>query len=134
MECALQGWLSPQRISPRQREALLSLLDSPEPTSAREQARELGLSAEFPVHATLIALLSHLEMTEEEATGHWHGIFLRREELTWRLGRDPGTRVAALDYLVNEERLISCPKIVDESALEQAERVAEADGLTGLPN
>jgi diguanylate cyclase (GGDEF)-like protein len=130
----LQGWLSPHRISPRQREALFSLLDSAEPSSAAAGARDLGLAEHFPVHAALIAILSHLEMAEDEAAGHWRAIALRREELTWRLGRDPGTRVAALDYLVNEKRLLSRPKIVDESAMEIAESAATADGLTGLPN
>ena len=130
----MQGWLSPHRISPRQREALFSLLDSPEPSSAAAKARDLGLAEPFPVHATLLAFLCHLDMTEDEAAGHWRAIALRREELTWRLGRDPGTRVAAMDYLMNEQRLLTCPKIVDESAMEMAESAAEADGLTGLPN
>jgi diguanylate cyclase (GGDEF)-like protein len=130
----LQGWLSPHRISPRQREALFSLLDSPEPSSAAAKARDLGLAEQFPVHATLIAFLCHLEMTEDEAAVHWRAIALRREELTWRLGRDPGTRVAAMDYLMNEERLLTRPKIVDESAMDMAESAAEADGLTGLPS
>lgn len=130
----MQGWLSPHRISPSQREALVSLLDSPEPSTAAARARELGLADHFPVHATLIAFLCHLEMTEEEAAAHWLAIALRREELTWRLGRDPGTRVAAMDYLMNEQRLLSRPKVVDESAMEIAESAADADGLTGLPN
>ncbi len=130
----MQGWLSPHRISPRQREALFSLLDSPEPSTAAARARDFGLADQFPVHATLISFLSHLEMKEDEAAGHWHAIALRREELTWRLGRDPGTRVAAMDYLMNEQRLLSRPKFVDESAMEIAESAADADGLTGLPN
>jgi len=130
----LQGWLSPHRISPRQREALISLLDAPEPSTAAAAARDLGFADHFPVHATLIAFLCHLEMTEEEAAGHWRGIALRREELTWRLGRDPGTRVAAMDYLMNDQRMLSRPKVVDESAMEIAESAADADGLTGLPN
>jgi len=130
----LQGWLSPQRISPRQREALISLLDAPEPSTAATAARDLGLSDHFPVHATLIAFLCHLEMTEHEAAGHWRAIALRREELTWRLGRDPGTRVAAMDYLMNDQQMLSRPKIVDESAMEIAQSAADADGLTGLPH
>jgi diguanylate cyclase (GGDEF)-like protein len=128
----VQGWLSPHRISPKTREALLSLLDSRETQAAMESLQDLGLSEDFPVHATLISLLSHLEMGEAEAAEHWCAIALRREELTWRLGRDPGTRVAAMDYFLNEQKLLSRPTVVDESALDRAAGTAEADGLTGL--
>lgn len=130
----MQGWLSSHRISPSQREALLSLLDIPAPTSARGEATGLGFPASFPVHATLIALLTHLEMEEEEAALHWRALSLHREELTWRLGRDPGTRVAAFDYFVNREKLLARPQIVDESVLDRAEQTAEGDGITGLPH
>jgi diguanylate cyclase (GGDEF)-like protein len=130
----LQGWLSSHRISPGQREALLSLLDIPAPTSARGEATALGFPSSFPVHATLIALLTHLEMDEEEAALHWRALSLHRKELTWRLGRDPGTRVAAFDYFVNQERLLARPQIVDESVLDRAEQAAEGDGITGLPH
>ncbi|PYQ14289.1 MAG: hypothetical protein DMH00_02190 [Acidobacteria bacterium] len=130
----MQGWLSPHRISPRQREELLTLLDSPEPSSAREKCSAMGLADDFPLHATLIGLLTHLDMTEEEAARHWRAIALHREELTWRIARDPGTRVAALDYFMNREKCLVRPKLVDEWALEQAERTAESDGLTGLAN
>jgi diguanylate cyclase (GGDEF)-like protein len=94
----------------------------------------MGLPQDFPVHAALIALLSHLEMTEDEATGHWQALHTRRAELTLLLGRDPGLRVVALDYFTNEKRLLFRPKIVDEAAMEIAESAAAADGLTGLPN
>jgi len=94
----------------------------------------MGLPEQFPIHAALIALLSHLEMTEEEAAEHWNALRSRQADLMDRLGRDPGIRVAALDYFTSERRLLSRPKIVDESAMEIAETSAEADGLTGLPN
>src|SRR5262245_19540594 len=130
MECALQGWFHPQRISPTQIEALQSLLDTP---GAFPDLDGLRLPDDFPVHSALISLLCDLRMGEEEARGHWQAIGLHREELTWRLGRDPGVRVAALDHFVNRERLLSNPKAVDESSFERAARAAEADGLTGLP-
>jgi diguanylate cyclase (GGDEF)-like protein len=109
-------------------------LDTAASSSARGGATALGFSASFPVHATLIALLTHLEMEEEEAALHWRALSLHREELTWRLGRDPGTRVAAFDYFVNRERFLAQPQIVDESVLDRAEQVAESDGVTGLPH
>jgi diguanylate cyclase (GGDEF)-like protein len=129
MECALQGWFHPQRISPTQIEALQSLLDAP---GAFPDPAELRLPDEFPVHSALISLLCNLRMGEEEARSHWQAIGLHREELTWRLGRDPGVRVAALDHFVNREPLLLSPKVIEESSFERTARTAEADGMTGL--
>ena len=130
MECALLGWFHPQRISPTQIEALQSLLET---SGTSPDLTGLHLPDDFPVHSALISLLCDLRMGEEEARSHWQAIALHREELTWRLGRDPGIRVAALDHFVNRECLLNSPKVVDESSFDRAARSAEADGLTGLP-
>ena len=125
----MQGWFHPHRISPTQIEALQTLIDSPGPSLTVD---ELQLPKGFPVHSALISLVCNLRMAEEEARSHWQAIALHREELSWRLGRDPGVRVAALDHFVNRERLLSSPKMVDEGSFERAARSAEADGVTGL--
>ncbi len=128
MECALQGWFHPHRISPTQIEALQTLIDSTRPLDIDD----LQLPDGFPVHSALISLVCNLRMAEEEARSHWEAIALHREELSWRLGRDPGIRVAAMDHFVNRECLLSSPKMVDEGSFERTARSAEADGVTGL--
>ena len=50
------------------------------------------------------------------------------------LGRDPGLRVAILDYFVNVSRELRNPKIIEISMYERTERSAVSDGLTGLYN
>ena len=58
-----------------------------------------------------------------------HRVSMRRA-----LGRDPGLRVAILDYFVNVSRELRNPKVIEISIFERTERSAVSDGLTGLFN
>jgi diguanylate cyclase (GGDEF)-like protein len=51
-----------------------------------------------------------------------------------RLGRDPGLRVALLDYFVNVSGELHNPKVIELAIYERTERSAVTDGLTGLYN
>ena len=50
------------------------------------------------------------------------------------LGRDPGLRVAILDYFVNVSHELRNPKMIEIAIYERTERSAVTDGLTGLYN
>ena len=86
------------------------------------------------IHSALLAVLAHLDFPEAEARRHWQRIRSHRQRLTEQLGRDPGLRVALLDYFANVERRLRNPKVIEVAAYERTERSAVTDGLTGLFN
>jgi len=104
--------------------------------------REEVLLAEFerkkvpgdPLYSSLLYLLTHLNFTERRAARHWKRIVAHRAALREVLGRDPGLRVAILDYFVNVCRELKNPKVIELASYERTERSAVTDGLTGLYN
>jgi diguanylate cyclase (GGDEF)-like protein len=115
-----------------------SLLDFLEAGPGREEA----LLAEFerkkapgdPLYSSLLYLLTHLNFTERRAARHWKQISAHRAKVGKALGRDPGLRVAILDYFVNVCRELKNPKVIELASYERTERSAVTDGLTGLYN
>ncbi len=87
-----------------------------------------------PLYSSLLYLLTHLDFTERQAARHWKRVAAHRGEMSRAMGRDPGVRVAILDYFVNVSRELRNPKIIEISMFERTERSAVTDGLTGLYN
>jgi len=87
-----------------------------------------------PLYSSLFYLLTHLDFTERQAARHWKRVAVHREGMRRAMGRDPGLRVAILDYFVNVSRELRNPKIIEISIFERTERSAVTDGLTGLFN
>jgi len=87
-----------------------------------------------PLYSSLLYLLTHLNFTERRAARHWKRIVEHRVGLGKALGRDPGLRVAILDYFVNVCRELKNPKVIELASYERTERSAVTDGLTGLYN
>jgi diguanylate cyclase (GGDEF)-like protein len=104
--------------------------------------REEELLADFerrrgpgdPLYSSLLYLLTHLDFTERLAARHWKRVAAHRAEMSRAMGRDPGLRVAILDYFVNVSRDLRNPKVIEISMFERTERSAVTDGLTGLFN
>jgi len=117
------------------RQSLLEFLDA-------GPGREDELLEEFerrrgpddPLYSSLLYLLTHLDFTERQASRHWKRVAAHRGEMSRAMGRDPGLRVAILDYFVNVSRELRNPKIIEISMFERTERSAVTDGLTGLYN
>ena len=115
-----------------------SLLEFLEAGPGREEA----LLEEFerkkdegdPLYSSLLYLLTHLNFTERKATGHWKRVVAHREGMRSAMGRDPGLRVAILDYFVNVSHDLRNPKVIEIAMYERTERSAVSDGLTGLFN
>ncbi len=128
----MHAWLPPGRPDPRTREELQSLLEASSPTAESamliEQTARKGGS---PLYASLLGLLLPIELPEDEAARHWKSLWVHREDLAARLGRDPGLRVAALDYFLHRERLLVRPVFLDGGA-ERLLGSAWRDSLTGL--
>jgi diguanylate cyclase (GGDEF)-like protein len=117
------------------RQSLLELLEA-------GPAHEEKLLAEFerrkgegdPLYSSLLYLLAHLNFTERRAAHHWKRILAHREHMRGKLGREPGLRVALLDYFLNVSGELRNPKMIEISIYERTERSAVTDGLTGLYN
>jgi diguanylate cyclase (GGDEF)-like protein len=87
-----------------------------------------------PLYSSLLYLLTHLNFTERQATRTWKKVVTHRDGMRETLGRDPGLRVAILDYFVNVSRELKNPKVIELAIYERTERSAVTDGLTGLYN
>jgi diguanylate cyclase (GGDEF)-like protein len=117
------------------RQSLLRLLESSPPHEERLLAQfETQSSEGNAVYSALLFILTHLSFSEGEARKHWRRVVAHRDLLRMELGRDPGLRVALLDYFVNVSRELRNPKVIEISIYERTERSAVTDGLTGLYN
>ncbi len=99
-----------------------------------DRLREIRSREGVSTCSSLVHLLANLSLREEEAEALLVGLLDHREEMRTRLGRDPGMRVAAIDYLTNVRELLTNPTIVELSQLRRTERSAFIDHLTGLNN
>lgn len=130
----MRAWLAPQRLDPRTREELLALLEAPLPPreALRLRLEEISRQHGAPIHRALLGLIIHADMSEAEAFAHWGLLCDHRKELALRLGRDPGIRLAALDYFSRDSVFLARPVLVDDAVMERHSRSASRDGLTGL--
>jgi diguanylate cyclase (GGDEF)-like protein len=97
----------------------------------------MGLPRRDRFYATRLRQLAHLEIDEMHAAALYRNVAVHRREMSDRLGRDVGQRVALLDYIVNVEPQLAEPQIIGRTALEaMAHRadLADKDAVTGLQN
>jgi len=124
------------RLGDRARSKLMNLLsdDHPDPGRWVSRLRSLSDLENTPVFANAVKFLFHLKVDDAEAELLLDRVLEHRRSLMRELGRDPGLRVAAMDYLSNIERRYENPKIVEMDEFEETERSARIDALTGLSN
>jgi diguanylate cyclase (GGDEF)-like protein len=127
--------LRPPAPDPRLRQSLLRLLAA----TARNEERflralERRAATGGPLYSTLLFVLAHLSFTEPEAERHFQRVLVHRDTLRRDLGRDPGLRVAVLDYFQNVDRELRNPLVIEHTLFESTERSAVTDGLTGVFN
>jgi diguanylate cyclase (GGDEF)-like protein len=124
------------RLGDRARVKLMNLLSDDHPDPVRWVGRLKSLSdlENTPVFASAVRFLFHLKVDDDEAELLLERVLDHRSALSRDLGRDPGLRVAAMDYLSNIERRYENPKIVEMDEFEETERSARTDALTGLSN
>jgi diguanylate cyclase (GGDEF)-like protein len=117
------------------RQSLLEFLEAgPGQEEALLEQFERKKSQGDPLYSSLLYLLTHLNFTERQAARHWKKIVKHRDTLRTAIGRDPGLRVAILDYFTNVSRELRNPKMIELANYERTERSAVTDGLTGLYN
>jgi len=124
------------RLGDRARSKLIRLLsdDHPEPGPWVGRLKSLSDLENAPVFANAVRFLFHLKLDDAEAEVLLDRVLAHRRALTAGLGRDPGLRVAAMDYLSNIEKRYRNPKIVEMREFEETEKSARTDTLTGLAN
>lgn len=124
------------RLADRARRRLARTLEEPgvEPIRRIERLRAWGEHEGVAPFAQAVRTLFHLELDDEDARHLVERVLAHRAGLAQALGRDPGLAVAAADYLVNVERRIQQPTLVEMDAWERTSRSARTDALTGLAN
>jgi diguanylate cyclase (GGDEF)-like protein len=124
------------RLNDRARERLHDLLvdDRADGAGLMAGLRELREAEGVSACSAALSLLAHLEIPEIQAERLLDDLLRHRADVTGALGRDPGLRVAAIDYLSNVKKLLANPAIVERSRLERTERSAVTDSLTRLYN
>jgi two-component system cell cycle response regulator len=124
------------RLGERARGKLFDLLSDDRADSRHliTRLKSLREMEGVPVFATALRFLSHLEMEDGEAERLLERVLLHRASIARTLGRDPGVRVAMMDFLSNVERRLVNPKIVEMADFEETARSASTDALTGLGN
>lgn len=83
---------------------------------------------------TLQRVFPHARFTEREAADRAAAIEEHRRQLVTRLGRNVGSVVAAVDYMLNISGDLIAPTIVEHEALTLLEHRSITDPLTGLFN
>jgi len=123
-------------LADRTRQRLLALLadDRPEPGTLTGRLREIRELDGVPAFGGAMHLLAGLELSDRIAEKLLADILAHRGALSGKLDRDPGLRVAAVDFLCNIEPRMTHPVIIEQSRLEETERSAVTDPLTGLYN
>jgi diguanylate cyclase (GGDEF)-like protein len=117
------------------RQSLLRVLRNTGVAERRALARvEATAKPGQPVFSTLLSLLTHLDFPEAAARRHWQKVRAHQASLRRSLKRDPGLRVALLDYFVNQTRVLRNPKVIEMALYQRTEQTALGDPLTGLFN
>ena len=86
------------------------------------------------LYVDLLYLLTHRRFSPDEAQEMWRGIIEHKRGLESQLGRDPGVRLSALDYLQNVRKVIRSPRLIDRGDFEEVMNSVSTDPLTGLYN
>ena len=97
------------RLSEEVRKRLDALLADDRCDGERLMARlrDLREVEGIRAHSLALRLLAHLEIPEVQAERLLADLVRHRGEVTRALGRDPGLRVAAIDYLSNVKKLLT---------------------------
>jgi diguanylate cyclase (GGDEF)-like protein len=124
------------RLAERARRRLVQVLEDDRPEPARWLSRLRAWSDEEaqPAFSHCVRLLFHLELPDGEAEALMANVLAHRASIAKALRRDPGLRVAGVDFLSNVDVRLANPKIVEMEDFERTERRARTDVLTGLQN
>lgn len=93
-----------------------------------------GTLEKCPAFGAALDHLFHIEIGEAEARELVMRLLSHRDRLRAVLGRDPGLRVAGIDFFTNVEARLHNPVVLEGDDWERTSRSAREDPLTGLKN
>ena len=114
------------------KDILTEVLSTPE--AARDAADLIESNQGQEILPELIWNLTTQRCDPADTERIWEGIVTHNEELTSKLGRNPGLRVAALDYFSNVLGREAHPQSAHPELIEHLFQQATNDALTGLAN
>lgn len=86
------------------------------------------------IYSAVINFLTGLDVSEEEAKEHYFKILEHKFDISEKLQRDVGFRVAALDYLYNNKHLLKNPRFVEIDFFEKILSLSKEDTKLGCYN
>jgi diguanylate cyclase (GGDEF)-like protein len=95
---------------------------------------ELRTLEGLPAFSAALSQLAHIDLQEDAAEQLLVDLLEHRRKMTISLERDPGLRVAAIDYLTNIRKLLSKPTIIELAQLELTQQSAITDAVTETYN
>ena len=84
--------------------------------------------------ADLFYVIANLELSEEEATQFWKDIYEHTLMMCEKMGRNVSFRVALLDHILVNNRVIKNPKIIELNLFDSVVKNSVIDELTGVYN
>ncbi len=82
----------------------------------------------------IINILTEIDLDEEEARNHYYRIMDHKVNLSDKMGRDVGLRVAAMDYFLNVFKILKNPKIIEIDFFEEILKLTKEDSKTSCYN
>lgn len=82
----------------------------------------------------LFYVIANLELSEEEATKFWKEIYDHTLFMCEKMGRNVSFRVALLDHILVNNRVIKNPKIIELNLFDSVVKHSVVDELTGVYN
>ena len=82
----------------------------------------------------LFYVIANLEFSEEEATLFWKEIYTHTIYMCEKMGRNVSFRVALLDHILMNNRIIKNPKIIELNLFDSVVKNSVIDELTNLYN
>jgi diguanylate cyclase (GGDEF)-like protein len=107
---------------------------SPDLQLINDRIQGLELRYGIDVYKQLLYLLCHLDLSGEDAKGHWVAVLKHKKRFEERLGQDIDFRVALLDYFISVNKRFESPKIIEIKIFQKTQDCAFRDELTGLYN
>lgn len=86
------------------------------------------------VYVELLQLLTHLQFKPQQARQHWMAIVDLQKLMHKRLRSPVDVMVALVNYFVDVNRKLKCPKVVELKLFQETQASVYRDGLTGLYN
>lgn len=150
----IEAYIKTQELSRQERLRLIDLLDGMKDASQGDKIDFSGILNEDSLNETIVKdefdalhkgketdgfvdffkILTNLTFSEADAEYYWKSIINHMEDLSMRLGRNIGFRVAMLDFFINVNKKLDNPKIIELKLYEEAVSMAVTDKLTGVYN